>query len=157
VQLSKDSPLRIHCGGADYTSASGTIWGRDRFYVGGASNRGTYKAPIEKTDDDPIYQTHRSFPQDSGFAGYRIRLPPGRYEVALHFAEVSSQTPRLRTFGIRIEGKTLLENYDIAKEAGFNTADVRTFETNVDDGALEIDFTRGASNPEISGIEVRRK
>lgn len=38
---------------------------------------------ILDTEDDPVYQT-----QQTGIQQYRLDVPPGKYEVRLHFAEL---------------------------------------------------------------------
>jgi len=43
---------------------------------------------------------------------------PRKYTVRLHFAEVKSLEPGRRVFDVALQGKTLLTNFDIVKQAG---------------------------------------
>ena len=50
----------------------------------------------------------------------------------------------------------MLDDFDIFATAGANRGIVKTFETNVTDGNLDIDFTAVTGNPLVSAIEVYR-
>ena len=158
--------MRIRCGGDDWTSPRGARWGRDRFYTGGGTQylfgRGMGPEEIAFTEDGPLYRTERYFvPVPRGPKGYRIPLPPGGYRVALHFAEIHEPARNRRengfrrVFDVRLEGKTVLEEYDPGAK-GFAAADVRTFEVAVEDGILDIEFVHRVENPKVSAIEVIR-
>ena len=122
-RLSRGEPIRINSGGLDHSpAAGGPTWSRDRFFVSGSlanTNSGVYRPgrtlfaeEIDGTDDDPLYQTERWFPGHPTLPdGYRIPLPPGRYQVALHFAEVNPRNqgiPGARVFDVLLEGETVL-------------------------------------------------
>src|SRR4029079_11775132 len=88
---------------------------------------------IMGTWNDPIYQT-----QQIGIDGYRLDVPPGEYELTLHFAEIeyaagkslpynlspsANATPvQERCFTVLINGKPVIENFDIARQYGLATA-----------------------------------
>ena len=54
----------------------------DRNFVGG-STFSDFSKNIQKTEDDPIYESERN-----GEVTYEIPVPTGSYEIALHFAEM---------------------------------------------------------------------
>lgn len=60
-----------------------------------------------------------------------------------------------RVFNVVIEGVPVLQSFDILSEATRDAALVKTFNVNVTDGVVDIDFTRGGVDmPDINGIEV---
>ena len=115
-----------------------------------------FEREIANTADDPLYQTERSFLCENLFpAHYRIPLPPGQYDVTLHFAEIlflatlgpsqpspeelrRSRHPRRpgrRLFHVLAEGDMRLIDYTPFSETiGFATADTQSFSVSVEDG-----------------------
>ncbi|MBI4587190.1 MAG: protein kinase [Planctomycetes bacterium] len=161
----KDS-IRINCGGDDYRDHRGRLWGRDRFFGSGyrfggllwsvyESRRSSlFEGEIDGTEDDPLYQTERWFLNDElSPYFYRIPLPPGNYQVILHFAEIHFKDPGKRLFDIHLEGKEALAAYEpFAK--GYAAADQQSFTVEVVDGFLDLDFVPQVEYPKISAIEV---
>ena len=113
----------------------------------------SYAGEIAGTEDDLLYQTARCFPTRRG-AGYRIPLPPGRYQVSLHFAEIWFRTRGQRIFDVRIEEEVIQDYEPLA--AGFATAQVKTVTVSVNDGLLDIQFVHRKDNPVISALEIER-
>jgi hypothetical protein len=151
-RLDAGEPIRIDCGGEGF-SGSGAVWGKDRFFEGG--NAGGFPAlPIDDTDEDGLYRTERWFPEAGTIRGaYRIPLPPARYAVTLHFAEVWFQARELRRFGVSIEGDEVLVNFEPLGH-GFAAAQRESFTVEATDGTLDIEFHREVQDPHASGIEV---
>lgn len=84
-----------------------------------------------------------------------------RYRVVLHFAQLGGAVAGERIFDIKIQGKTVLKNFDPAKAAGGpNRAVVKTFDDIVADRALDIDFVSeieaktATRLPILSALEV---
>ena len=79
---------------------------------------------------------------DAGSMSYEIPLPPGDYQVRLHFAELFYTSAGARIFDVDIEGgQGQLSNYDIfIRAGGANIAVVETFMITVNDGGLSIAF-----------------
>jgi lysophospholipase L1-like esterase len=148
--------VRINAGGDAYTDSQGRVWAADNYFTGGFTNSTT--AAIAGTTDDPLYQTERWHYAPTGpEMTYAIPVPAGGYEVRLHFAEIYGFTsqPGARVFDVGIENKTVLSNFDIAAQAGANTALVKSFGAAVVDGTLNLRLMNGsANNPKISAIEV---
>ena len=81
----------------------------------------------------------------------------GTYEVSLFFAESpyagGVSTSGARLFSVKIEGVTVLSNFDIYATAGMNAVK-KVFQVTVSDGTLDMDFIRVTGNPQVNGIEV---
>ena len=156
-RLDDGQPIRINCGGESYVAKDGTVWRHDAFFTGGeVAFQGIreFRAEIYATDDDPLYTTERWFlPKAPRRAAYRLPVSPGRYRVRLHFAEIAGGS--LRAFDVVLEGKTVLRDYR-PRQVGFATPDVHDFETEVNDGLLDIEFVHHerSRSPKISAIEV---
>ncbi|MGV3765136.1 MAG: glycoside hydrolase family 2 TIM barrel-domain containing protein [Chitinophagaceae bacterium] len=114
-------------------------------YIGGTpykmpgNNRLPYGTDknILHTADDPVYQT-----QLTGIRSFRLDVPPGKYEIALHFAELTGvQTLDLvynledspvaerrspRIFDVLVNNAVFLPSLNIAAEAGIGAALVKT-------------------------------
>jgi serine/threonine-protein kinase len=158
-RLDRREPIRIRCGGERYLDSEKNAWERDRFFDGGgcsvAAEGGWLISDILGTDHAPLYAANRNFDWAvAGTSGYRIPLPPGRYRVTLHFAEIWTSQSGVRVFNVLIEGKTVIADYDLVREVGFARADVKRFDVEVADGLLDIDFTSRHNRPMISAIEI---
>ncbi|MBC7352646.1 MAG: hypothetical protein H5U08_09835 [Thermogutta sp.] len=102
------------------------------------------------TDEDPIYQTVR-YDVDA----YRFNLPNGRYQVVLKFCEPHYSEAGKRVFGVKIQGKTVIDTLDIFAQVGKNHALDFTFDSiEVTDGTLVIEFVRQVEFPCIAGIVI---
>jgi len=151
--------LRINCGAnKPWTDGKGHTWEADRDFEsgkwgvlgGGAADRGEIK--IARTDLEPIYRTERY-----GMSAYRITCPDGKYRVTLHFAETwdANDSSGQRVFYVGIQGQAVLSRADPVEMAGQPfTAVAKTFETEVKNSELTIEFAGIVGNPEINGIEV---
>jgi hypothetical protein len=142
-----------------YTDRSGQKWSADRFFSGGnvivrPSQR------IFRTLDPDIYRHLRS-----GDFTYDIPLPPGSYELHLHFAETGlgdfisaeSSGEGQRVFRVFANGNRILGGFDVvADAAGSNIADERVFRniSPAQDGLLHLSFASLRSTAMLSGIEV---
>ena len=79
------------------------------------------------------------------------------YTVRLHFAENWETGVGARRFNVRINGATVLSDFDVYAAAGNRTytAVVKEFAAIADQGFIAVDFSPGsASNPMVCGIEV---
>ncbi len=151
-----DFALRINAGGPA-TSFGGNDYIADTNFVGGkifANAAAT--VPV-------LYQTERSALPPA--FGYEIPLTNGEYSITLHFAEIywgatggGPLGTAQRIFDVVIEGNTVLDDFDINAVAGPQTAITRTFNINVVDGVLNMDFDAqgadGVNQPKLSAIEI---
>ena len=108
----------------------------------------------------------RSPPTVSG--GYeRLIVVPGdkarprNVSLALHFAEVEGAEPGQRVFDVKLQGKVVLKDFDVAKAAGgANRAVVKQFHDVVAARAVTVELVPKTkeltplSAPIISGIEI---
>ncbi|SFA38486.1 protein of unknown function [Pedobacter suwonensis] len=152
---------RLNCGGDDYTDTYGNQWSADRnltakncfgssswtkdfpgIPVFFASQRRTFQ-PIAGTTDWKLFQTFR-YGRDQ--LKYHFPLPDGEYLVELYFIEPwlgiggGLDAEGMRLFDVAFNGKTVIKDLDIWKEAGSNTLLRKTIKTTVKGGALTIHF-----------------
>lgn len=79
------------------------------------------------------------------------------YTVKLYFAEPESKTGKNRTFDVKIQGESKIEDLNILKEAGkINTVLTKTVEGIRVDQTLNIEFIPGNDKalPILNGIEI---
>ena len=87
--------------------------------------------------------------------GFSVPVLNGSYQVRLHFAELNKNRAGDRRFDVRLEGATVLSNFDVWQQSGgIDRAIVRQFEASVSDGVMTIDFVRRVENAKISAIEI---
>jgi hypothetical protein len=153
--------LRVDCGkgGGAYTDKNGIAWSPDGAY--NANRKYGYETapgvgdvashPMEALD--ALYATERW-----GMTDYRVDAPSGKYTVRLHFAEIYDliAAPGVRVFTISLQGKPMIEKFDITKEAGgFGKVVIKEFKgVEVTDGKLIIGFTKITEFPTIQALEV---
>jgi endoglucanase len=154
--------LRVNAGAtAEFTDRAGNTWQPDKawrqdgdygFSGGDTIDRGKGLA-IDGTEDDRLYQTER-YQMDRFVA----KVPNGTYTVRLHFAEtyedIEFDGPRI--FDVTIEGKPVLEKFDVQKTAGArNKALVQEFTgIAVADGEITLEFVSRQQNAMVNGIEI---
>jgi hypothetical protein len=146
---------RVNAGGSSYTDGAGNKWSADQSYRSGSwgyTGGKTYKTsdPIDNTEDDPLYQSERY-----GNFSYKFDVPNGQYDVVLHFAEIYWQAAGQRSFDVKIEGVSVLNDYDIVAAVGSDVAVTQTFPgVVVTDGQLNIDFITVVNNAKVSAVSV---
>jgi hypothetical protein len=75
--------------------------------------------------------------------------------VNLYFSELEDKQPGERVFNVRIQNGTVLENFDIVKEAGKTDKEIiRSFAGIKAGKNLKIDLTPVKGNTILSGIEL---
>ena len=123
-------------------------------------------------EGEPVAKTDRPWVFTTGVAGLsRCTLPliddgqPAvRYTVRLAFCEHEHDQPGRRLFDIKLQGRTVLENFDIHRAGGGkNVAVIREFKDIRVTGALTVELVAktgtvtAANAPLINGIEVHRQ
>jgi hypothetical protein len=107
--------------------------------------------PIADTENDPLYQT-----VIWDIKAYRLRLPNGTYTVTLKFCEPHYVESGKRVFGVKLQGKKVIDQLDIFAEVGQNRALDYTFEdVRVNNGILEIGFDSLVEYPCIAAFVVQ--
>jgi len=105
---------------------------------------------IAGTDEDILYQTCRY-----NLNGYRLVVPNGSYRVTLKFCEPHFDSKAKRVCDVKLQGKTVLNQFDIFPKVGQFAACDESFDgINVTDGQLKIDIINRISMACISGIVV---
>lgn len=113
----------------------------------------SFTAPVENTEDDPVYQTVRY-----NMDGYRLRVPNGTYAVTLEFNEPHYADAGKRVFGVKLQGRTVIESLDMLARWGKNAAhDFSYPDIKVTDGLIRIDFIRLVEYPCIAGLAIEGK
>lgn len=135
-------------------------FGSDDFFDGGDPadvnfHSGYGKPPPVKvvtgTDAPLVAQTYRE-----GSFGYRVPVPAGRYTVTLTFAEPSLQAGE-RRFDVSANGRRVVADLDVAKEAGGALKAVtRRFVARVGKDGLDLRFVPRTGKAIVSAIEVAR-
>jgi hypothetical protein len=150
-------PIRILTQPASLTDHNGQLWHADNYFMEGYTS--TKRAQISGTTDPALFAAERY-----GHFTYAIPVDTrDRYTLILHFAEFyfgpsASGTGGVgsRLFRILCNGNTLLDNFDIYREAGSLRALTKTFShlKPTAQGKLNITFEPISNNATVSGIEV---
>jgi len=105
---------------------------------------------IAGTDAPALYQTVRY-----NLSAYHFNLPAGKYTVRLQFCEPYYKEAGKRIFGVKVQGKTVIEHLDVFAKVGQNKAFDGTFkDVEVRDGGLDIAFVPETEFPCIAAIAV---
>jgi len=153
--------LRVNCAAFEpYTDNAGNVWLPDQYMEqdndwgaddGMTVDRGDLG--MTGTDAPKVYETERY-----SMTAYRFKLPNGKYNVRLHFAETYEgiYDENERVFSVSINNEPVLEDFDPYKAAGGPQKPiVEEFKgLTVTDGMLVIGFEPNIENPEINGIEI---
>jgi hypothetical protein len=153
----KLKPIRIIAQPTSFLDHKGRHWRADDYYLNGF--RSTERRKVSGTDDPELFSSERY-----GHFSYAIPVDArGRYTVVLHFAEFyfgpnveGGGGVGSRVFHVFCNGRTLLENFDIYKEAGTLKLVTKTF-SNIQpsaQGKINLTFEPVVNNATISGIEI---
>jgi hypothetical protein len=160
--LGRVRPIRIVGRDVPYYSNDSRWWSPDAYFKGGQLS--TSQEAATGTDDPEFYETERW-----GHFSYAIPVAPGRYTVTLHFIEHHAAERDLnaapgaardaaddRVFNVFCNGKTILANLNIQKEAGENRPLVHRIgglEPNAQ-GKLLLEFVPVTRYATVTAIEV---
>jgi hypothetical protein len=140
-----------------YTDRFGRVWQSDRYYQDGSVYESAGHTVIG-TRDQRLFVSRRE-----GTFTYDIPLPPGVYELRLYFAEnlygennMAGGGETSRIFNVYANSVPLLHDFDVIREAGASTADIRAFKdiSPADDGKLHLKFEPNNNPAMVSAIEV---
>ena len=156
------TPMFIVSCGADeaYTDKDGKAWLADAEMAegvdwGAVDGMTVIRDPVEVpgTPAPNVYLTERY-----SMTAYEFKMKDGKYTVRLHFAETYDGILGAgeRLFSVSLNGKVVLKDLDVFKEAGGpNKPLIKEFKgVAVTGGKLTIGFTANVQNPEINGIEI---
>jgi hypothetical protein len=154
-------PVRVLARQSPYYSNDSRWWSPDDYFEGG--RLAAYSEPVTGTDDPELYDTERW-----GNFSYAIPVSPGKYSVTLYFAArraAAGEAPLnpaenkvliRRVFNVFCNGRVLLQDFDLAKEARQTDVVIRRFpglEPNAQ-GKLLLTFVPVEGYAAVSGIEV---
>jgi hypothetical protein len=154
-------PVRILTRQSPYYSNESLWWSPDNYFQGG--QLATFAIPVSGTDDPELYETERW-----GNFSYAIPLSPGKYSLTLRFAArhagwdrrssdaEEEQNGVAHTFNVFCNGKALLQNFNLVKEARQSDVVTRKFnslEPNAQ-GKLLLEFVPVEGYATVTGIEV---
>jgi hypothetical protein len=150
-------PIRLIMQTAPFTDHKGRLWRPDNYFMEGRLSGPT--RPLMNSPDPDLFAGERY-----GHFSYAIPVDTrDRYTLVLHFAEFyfGSAAPGdggvgRRVFKVMCNGETLLDNFDIFKEAGSLHEVTKTFHhlKPTAQGKLNLTFEPITNNATISGIEV---
>jgi hypothetical protein len=150
-------PVRLVTQPRAFTDHSGQFWHPDDDFLDGYNSKNSPQ--IKGTSDPDLFSTERY-----GHFTYAIPVDTrDRYTLTLHFAEFYFGAGASgvggdgsRVFRVLCNGSTLLDNFDIYKEAGSLHALTKTFYhlKPTAQGKLNITFEPIVNNATVSGIEV---
>ena len=150
-------------GGAEaFTDAEETSWDRNKYFSG--DGRGDYDPftvvnAMNKDEGTTETQLYNTWTRGRNFS-YHIPIPKEeKYTVVLHFAEPFDHQIGDRLFDVVAEGVTVLDNFDVVKNAGgAKKAMTYTFEIEATGSTLSLEFKGEFANKVreafINGIEV---
>jgi hypothetical protein len=150
-------PIRLIMQTSPITDHSGRLWHPDDYFMLGRLSAQTH--PLQDSPDPDLFSGER-------FGHFTYAIPVDtrdRYTLVLHFAEFyfGSGAPgsggvASRVFKVMCNGQTLLDNFDIFKEAGGLREVAKTFRhiKPSAEGKLNLTFEPIANNATVSGIEV---
>jgi DUF1680 family protein len=142
---------RVRAGGDAYRDKDRKLWAAEKGYLGGTpffTDR-----PLLGIKDAELYRGER---WGADFS-YIFPVPPGSYRVRLKFMETYAKKRGERMFDVSINGKKVLENFDIIGEAGGPDKAVdRTFSGIAPDleGLVKIRFRAKVQSAKVCAIEI---
>jgi len=153
----KQIPIRLVTQLTPFTDHDGQVWHPDTYYLNGRLS--PVRQQIAGSPDPDLFAAERY-----GHFTYAIPVDTrDRYTLVLHFAEFyfgphASGTGGTgsRVFRVICNGTTLLDDFDIFKEAGSLHALTKTFYhlKPTAQGKLNLTFEPISNNATVSGIEV---
>lgn len=137
--------------GPDYVDPQGNTWKSATGYRGGRT--AIFDSPIAVTAKDPLYQRERY-----GLQGLEVPVSSaGTYRTTLNLAELWFTGVGQRVFDVSAEGTSKLNNVDIfAQAGGMNKPLQLSFDTQVTDGVLTLDFTDRVNYAKVDSIRVEK-
>lgn len=146
VAVQTSLPIRVRCGGADYTDASGNLWRSD-----GSLQRSLTGAAIANTTTPVLYQAEA---WSTAPLTYTFTVPNGSYNVLLKFAEFYFKAKGARVFKIVVNGTELYSAFDILANSAAKTALDVSIPVVVGNGQITIQFVPVVASAKIDAIQI---
>jgi len=129
------------------------VWQADFGYNTGTASTNT--ATTTGTSDPTLYRSTR-YNSNATPMIYTLPVVNGSYRVNLFFAENTTAEEKVgaRVFNVKLNGLTVLQNFDIYAAVGAKAAVVEGFNTVVTNGNVAIEFDKVVQSPKIDAIEI---
>jgi hypothetical protein len=162
---------RVNAGGSAITATDGgPNWTSDSATTNPLRNSGSSKAgntTVTTVDEtvpagtpQTLFNSLRYDPASDPEMMWDFPATAGKQLIVrLYFADPCNcaTQPGARVFDVRLDGATVLDDFDIFVATGQNRGTMRSFEITTD-GNVDIDFIHGViQNPVISGFEILQK
>jgi len=146
-------PIRVRCGGSNYTDSKGQVWQADTDYNTGSAF--TSNDPISGTPDPALYQTGRNNTSNTPLI-YTFPVANGNYHVNLYFAETYNKMFHVgsRVFSVKLQNAPAFSNLDVFASAGADAALVEGTDVVVSNESVTIEFDNVVSSARINAIEI---
>ena len=151
--------VRIKAGDiSGYLTRDNERYGSDMYFVGGEGKSiDPPDTPVGKRSavtgavDPHLCDSYRE-----GEFAYHIPVPGGRrYRITARFVEPTATTPRERVFDVDVNGKRMLNEFDVFAAAGGKLKSVeRTFDATAKDGYLVITFRASRGRALVSSLSI---
>lgn len=105
--------------------------------------------PVNQADDPQLYLS-----QVEGPLQLCLDAPNGAYIVKLHFCETEATSAQQRVFHILLQGEERLSNYDLFDRAGRYTAQVESFQIQVNDEFISLQLSPVQGSPRLAAYEI---
>lgn len=123
--------MAVNAGGTRVSDSTGLIFTADGDYSGGTATTGT--APSGAGSDALLYQSQRQ-----GSFTYSVPMVRGYYTLTLYFSDPSKLAVGKRIFDVFAEGHLVVDNLDIASQAGSSGLVKKTIPVTVRDGHFTL-------------------
>jgi hypothetical protein len=146
-------PIRLITQTSPLTDSKGRFWHPDTYFMNG---RLSNPRPLPESSDPDLFAAERY-----GHFTYAIAVDPqDTYTLVLHFVEfyftAAASGTNGRVFKVMCNGQTLLDHFDVFREAGSLHEVTKTFHhiKPTAQGKLNLTFEPSVNNATVSGIEV---
>lgn len=150
----QQQPIRVKCGGPDYTDSKGQVWKADfGFNTGIATSNSTV---VSGTKDPILFETARQNNSKSTPLLYSFPVQNGNYHVNLYFAETrdADEAVGARVFNVKLQNSMVYQNLDIFAAAGADRALVQGVDIPVSNGEVIIEFDNVTQYAKVNAIEI---
>lgn len=145
-----ETVLAVNSGGSEVIALDATVFAADSAYEGG--NIQVSSTSVANTPDPALYNNWRW-----GNFAYRVAVANGSYDITLYFAETYNSAIGQRRFNVAIQGQSVLQEFDIAAQAGLNTAILRNHRVTVGNSEILIQVSNGSvGNARLDALKIVR-
>tara|TARA_R110002049_G_scaffold38266_1_gene119185 strand:+ start:1 stop:1776 length:1776 start_codon:yes stop_codon:yes gene_type:complete len=140
---------------AQYTDDTDLTWIQDTSFNGiygyesGIPTLMNRKYIIRNSSHDPMYYSYLGDVNE-----YKIKAANGIYNITLYFIENEKLAEGDRVFEVSINDNKVIQNLDLTKEVGFCYGVEKTFEINVTNNEVLIEFEALSGKTILSGLKL---